>query len=379
MSIFREIFEGTEWEALGGKIVETLRAESVLVTSLPEAGQRFFMNYLTLLIREKNEQVLFPFYTEILSQRTTINSLKSLLLQKITQMFAFKKNVKNIEQALVELCEQDKSLIVILNRFEKLVKSPDTMSYLESLRGNFPRTINFLVSCDINCITNPGLYLQAGMITSSNVYYLPQFREKEIKHSIAVLNKYYNWNVPESYNKLIYSLSGGVSGLIKYTMKYIHSFGVGNCSAENIVAHTPALAKKLHIIMKSLSDAKLLVDGRFNYENKDILKKLGVIDEAGTLRIDLLAPLLSEDVLNVKKVKHHLTIQEEKIFNILSARRDEVVSLDEISFQLWGSNIPAKYSMWALYKSMSKLNKKLKKYNLAAKNYRNRGYQLKHV
>lgn len=71
-----------------------------------------------------------------------------------------------------------------------------------------------------------------------------------------------------------------------------------------------------------------------------------------------------------------LSSQENKIYKILKDNPDKIYSCDEISDILWGKESSEKYSLWSIYKTISKLNNKIKNFGFYIRNFKGRGYSI---
>ncbi len=127
-----------------------------------------------------------------------------------------------------------------------------------------------------------------------------------------------------------------------------------------------------------MAENDLIVEGEYNLKYKDILLKLGMIDESNNGTVLLLNDFMqSERGGDLKKdLKKELSAQEYKLFKIFENSFNDLISLEELSLKLWENSPDVEYSMWATYKLISNLNKKIKERGYSIKNFRGRGYML---
>lgn len=96
---------------------------------------------------------------------------------------------------------------------------------------------------------------------------------------------------------------------------------------------------------------KIKQKGALIKESNDYLKKLGFV-YATKLEV-------SKESVKVNNFKVNLTISEEKILELMYAKRGDVVTFDEIGNKLWEAN-PDKFSYYAISRTVSDIRRKFK-------------------
>ncbi len=377
---YRQFYKAPYWDLFTKKVYDRLQAESVLITGLPEAGHRFFLKYIQELFqkdKKRTDTLLVPF--EIIPGKTSIDDLGKIIKQLILYQLKSPKHLEKLscEEIIREvITRKNKKILFIINRLDHLQDLPESIIFLEALRAIDPLSINFLIGCDASCITNPEKYQPAGILTFANIFVLPRFNTEGIKTTLKTFKKAYNWEIPLKHAEFISELTAGLPGLLKYTAKYIHDHKRNSLNATDLYKE-PGVNFRVKNIYDTLTKYNLLQNNKLNTQKKNLLYALGATDKKNKLQIELLKPLLSPKKETQKTpLEKILSVQEQKIYKFLESQEEQIVTLDEISDHLWGKDVPVKYSLWAMYKTISSLRQKLEKYDLTIKNYRGRGYSL---
>ena len=377
--MFNDIFPGTRWDKFIKQICSKLQFESVLITGLPQVGLTSFLRNIEQRYDEiiKNDKTNI-IYFEIFSNRIQPSHLDKKIAELVRYKLKFPRYLDNLntEEIMYEITQRGERLLIITNRFQYLRSHHSSLEYLKMLRAIDPFKIRFLLGSDISFLTNVDSFAPAGVLASANAFVLPTLTHEETSETFKRYKKLYNWKVPISFSKEIYELSGGVCGLVKYISKYVHD---NNCKkiSENELLGNQAIFFKLKDIYDTLEDNFLIDNYSLHEAHNDILQEIGVIDSKHSLRIGLLKNLLtSPGKKQDKSIYRILSVQELKIFEFLNERPDHIFSLDELSEYMWGEHVTKKYSLWALYKVISNLNKKIKKYGYRIENFKGRGYSL---
>lgn len=378
--VYKKYFKKDHWGDFGLKVCKKLRKESVTVTCLPAGGKRYFLRHIIeyyKTITKDDQTIIISF--EILPSQNKIFHLSSTINKQINYHLNFPKYLEDLscEETLKEIVKRNNKLLIIINRFERLSPSPETMIFLESLRIIDPFKLRFFLGCDIGCITEPETYRPAGILTSANIEIIPPFNIKMTERSFEINNKIYEWKVPTYWSKQIYTLSGGNPGLVKYIIKFIHENKPSTLTTK-LLTTDPAINFKLKNIFEKLKKCGLIKGNNLDLTKADLLEKLGVINKNKKLRIKLLEPFLIKEQKEIKfpTLNKILSTQELQLFQLLNSNPEKIISLHEISKALWGRHEAKKYSLWAIYKVISTLSKKLNKSGMKIKNYRGRGYAL---
>lgn len=373
--MYKYLFPGPRWRKFDKKICSLLDKESILLTGIPHSGLTSYQKYFEEIypkISNDKKTIIISF--RILPNQTQIPFISSLIHEQLNYKLriSLKKNLLSTEKLIYEILKSGKRLLILVNQFQELQKSPETMIYLQSLRKINSSDVRFFITSDIAFLTNPFDYKDADSLVSANCIYLPALNPKEITSLMKSYKKNNNWHTPLSLSKQIYNFSGGNIGLVKYLIKYIS----GNKNVKfvnNDIIKYPAIKYKLNDIYNKLKENCLLNNSK---ESLEILKKLNVIDTNNHLKINLLKPLLVDDSASMTDIRKLLSSQEQNLYNLLNSRLNKIITLDEISKTIWGNEETEKFSLWSIYKVISNLGRKLKKFNMQIKNYKGRGYSL---
>ncbi|MBN2015384.1 helix-turn-helix domain-containing protein [Candidatus Dojkabacteria bacterium] len=375
--MYKYFFPGGRWDKFLQNTCQRLNYETVLITGLPHSGLTTFLKYV---------EDVYPSITK--KEKVVIISLDIIqkgikpgqLAKSIASKLRFKLNSPiyleslSSEELFSEIIKRGKEIIVILNRFQNLRLNPQNFDFLNSLRSINSLKVRFLISCDISCLTHPQSYKRAGTLASANQIILPSLNEKEIELSIKNYKKLFNWNVPLKFTREIFSLSGGNIGIAKYLIKYIHEYKKLN-NVDKLLKFQ-VLEYKVKDIYDKLQTYKLIKNGQLNYSRNEFLKKLYIIDKNNQFKIKILEPLVTKTEKSRPNLKKIFTMQEYRLYKLFTSNPDRIVTLDDISRELWGKEEEKKYSLWSIYKTLSNLRRKVKEIGLEIKNYRGRGYSL---
>jgi len=377
---YKNIFKKDHWGTFGSSVMELLNNESVLVTAIPAGGKRYFLRHIKTYYYDFNKDpdtVIISF--ELTPDLVSINKVS----QKIYEILSYKlQNPKYLEglsceEAIEEVISRSKRILFIINRLEWLKKHPETMIFLESLRIIDQLHIRFLIGCDISVLINPEQYQAAGILASSNVFVIPPFNTRKIELSIDIHNQIYHWKVDKKYTRRIKQLSGGNQGLTKYLFKYIHTNKGKDFSSQKLLGD-PGIRLKIVNIYEQLKGNNLIKDNELNMSQTHILINLNILNAEINPTIQLLEQYLStiRIELGSDRIEKLLSSQELILFRYLVENEEDIVSLEKIAQLVWGKYATKKYSLWALYKVISNLNKKIKKYGYRIENFKGRGYSL---
>lgn len=378
--MYEYFFPGKRWNKFLKKVCKILQKEPVLLTGLPHVGLTSFLKYVerkyATITKDDNTIVIS---IEIVSKTFDISDLEEKVIKKVNYTLNFPNFLRGLtcEEIIYEILSRNRNLLIIINRFQNLAKSEQSLIFLNTLRSINSLKIRFLIGCDLSCLTKPQKFIKASTLISANQTILPTLNEKEILLSIKNYKKMFDWEVPLKYSSEILNLSGGIIGLVKYIAKYLYLYKGTNFSIKHLAIY-PILEYKLKDIYKRLETNDLIIKNSLNQKNLLILRKLGIIDRNNRLKIELLKPFFKTEI-NQKKtydLKKLLSTQEYQLYQLFSSKPGEIISLDEISEKLWGEDEGRKYSLWSIYKTLSNLKRKIRKAGFEMKNYRDRGYAL---
>ncbi|MBU0708643.1 helix-turn-helix domain-containing protein [Patescibacteria group bacterium] len=321
------------------RVIEKLtKGENVLVSAMYGCGGKTFLNFFLRLAEENNlfDQILY-FDPEIES---------SNLVDFV------KKQIGAYSQ-----------MLVIIRHFDMVEDKINTLEKLNRLRQPRPDNLTYLVITNHKGILNPNDYFAQSSTFFSSQYQIEPFSFKQAKQMIQITANYYGWTIsPTQYSK-IFSLSGGIPRLIKHICKDLaeKNIKLGNI---NKLLQNPSILFQVNfitVLITTLSNPQL--------------ELLGIINE----KSEILSHLTEQYFKNfqsqlVKELYPNLTNSEKKVFTYLHQNQNKLVSLDKLGdlMEMNGYN----YSLWAIYKLISRLKPKIGKH-FDIINVKGRGYYLK--
>lgn len=262
--------------------------------------------------------------------------------------------------------ERKKGRVLVILRLSNQVKEKSLLlEQLNRLRQPFPERLVYLGITDHTGLTDPENYFGLTDFFFAERRYISPFDQVQTYSMIQILDNYYKWDTsPKLYNE-IFNLSGGIPSMIKFVTKYLYD---NKIIKENIKA---SLFLEDPIILFQLQYlTKLLLTN-----NHKQLVTLKIVDSDGRI----ISSLLEAHFKNFKsrfiiETLPELSPYEEKVLSFLYENKNSLVSIEKIGdlMEMTGYN----YSLWAIYKLISKLRKKLPE-NLILKNIRGKGYILR--
>lgn len=322
------------------KVLNSLNSrENVCVSAMIGCGGKTFANYfVSKFSRSHPSTKIFLFDPEV-SPLNIIDFTKAKLTSKLPQT------------------------IIIVKAFNKIANKDQVLEKLSGLQQSVSKKVVFLMITDHTGVTNPLQYFAKTSVFFANFYSLKPFTLKETIGEIEINNSYYGWHITPGLFLQIYQLSGGIPRLIKYICKDVAETN-GNLNKPNSFLNNPIIRFEIESLTK-------LVIGF----DSELLYKLGLTDENGQLKSQLLKQYIfsySSEFIN--RTYPELSQMELKIVSLLFESKNTVVPLEKIEdfFNIGGLAT----SQWAIYKLVSRINKKLKP-NLVITNLKGRGYIIK--
>ncbi|MBU0975809.1 MAG: helix-turn-helix domain-containing protein [Patescibacteria group bacterium] len=370
-------FATNKWEKYTERIISKLEKESVLITGLPQVGINTYIGYLRDIYEAKIKSEKSIIISIELYRFNNIPDLESRIIEIINQNLGSPKTLEGsgVEDILRKLTSQNFKILFILYRLDNLLPHQHVFTFLQTLRAVNPLLVSFLSTADISCLTSPEKYVKAGPLASSNIELFPLLDLEELEKTIQGFKKMYSWNIPDELLPEIYELSGGVRGLCKYICKYISDHSPKELNPEDLIGYT-GIGFRTKEIYEKLVETDLIEKGSLNTNRKEILGRIGVLDKEGNLRIELLQPYLKQAFSAEIQRYKDLSNQERDVFQYFREHSSKIITVDEIANLLWGDEEQEKFSLWAIYKMISNLNRKIKNFGFEIINYRGRGYQL---
>ncbi len=179
---------------------------------------------------------------------------------------------------------------------------------------------------------------------------LDSFDHEGTKHIIEINNKLYNWHIPLDLSKKVFELTGGNPRLTKYVCKTLEDNSLEFIDKPSEMVKLDPLAMKLGLYAQYFWELEL-----------DHLKMLGMINAENKVFSQLVEIFLSRfSTSEVDNLVTGLSRKEKQVLSILILNKGRLVPRDKIDFLL---NLNAdNYSLWASYKAMDRLKKKVKEF-----------------
>ena len=316
-----------------------LKGENVSVSAIRGCGLNTAINFLLRLFEEDKvfDKVLF---------------------------FNGGKDADIVEKVQSAMEEQTQRILVVIRWFENVPNKSDLAEELSEIRQPHPEKLVFLISSDHTGIINPELYFAHSRIFVNASFRIDPFDKQSVFTMLKVTNDYYGWPITEKDYERIYELSGGIGRFLKRISKNMAERQMKLDDLESFQSNSSILFQ-LNYLTKLLMqlDTKQLQD-------------LKLIDKDKKIRSELLRDYFVNRYTNelVEQVGGSLSRIEERIFSWLYENRGKVLSLDKVADLLEMSE--EKFSLWVLYKQMSRLRGKLKG-RFELENVKGRGYLLK--
>lgn len=313
-------------------------------------------------------------FVVIEGERITGDDLIHQIAAKCVDLSIFLEH-KEVIESRIKMRDPHLTLIAIqsaikgLNRGQRLVI---IIYETEKILDNNPQAINFLLqlwNTDRNqplskvslCfIASPILKDKVKQTSWSSIrsaieektICFPLFNNKETEYLRTRIEKLSGYKINQNIHALAKELSGGHTVLYRL----LSQLSFEELSKLEINKFHPSLDGVIETIWNGLSEIE---------------------KQNGEFEIPLLPPIKkSFEVVNDENIPP-LTAQQKLIFDYLHSHTGQVITRDEIAEIVWGKSWQAKYSDWAIDRSMSNLKSKLSKTNYQILTLRNRGYLLK--
>lgn len=363
------------WDKISEKIAIIAEKECVNVISLPSGGRGFILslveaNYQKHTKDKDTISISLDIWHGEITQKILSEKIRNLLNDK----FQGKSKSSELESVIREILESKKRILIILDHFERLKGYPQTMSLLEAIREMDHLNIRLILGSDVSTAINTEDYKTSGLLTKLNRIFIPSLNENETNDLINILQDHFGWKVPKEFYKDIYSLSGGNPGLIKYILKHIYT--TNNISLNKLLADEE-IRYKLERIQKSLSLKSSIELNNPKNTILSVLIETRACNKNKQLKSSLLQEYIKQnDISDASVPESKLSAQEFKLLELFKSKPKQIITLDEIAKALWGEHAERRYSQWAIYKQISKLNNKLKATGQKIVNIKTRGYRL---
>jgi DNA-binding winged helix-turn-helix (wHTH) protein len=360
-------------------------------------------------------------FIDVASQNKNV---KKDVIKKYSKIFGsenatYSLLLDNLKRLLRETTDSGLEAVFFVGEFDEL-RFASTVFYnnLKSLwSGLYPRLhYIFLLRERVTRQENVSKWGELNEAIMQNILYIPLCSKKNREYIIDRLSKQYNVNVSEAQRKTILNLCGGHPYMIKVALRFLahHSveetsdFKVGKLLSEYYELQSVARGildvrseREKKVLLSIATEKGVISDLR---EILTFLKNLELIKETKEKGYQVFGQLFKDAILNFsgkrsgeeitgnlqinketgavlingKTVEEAFTRQEYSVLSSFLKNDNKLFSRDEIGEVLWGKESYEKYSDWAIDQLMSKLRKKLKKFDSISHltTVRGRGYKL---
>lgn len=368
--MFDYIYKKNNWIKFNTKNLSLLNKQSVTITGLPFSGITSYHRYILSKLMKKKEK---PIIIDI-SFLDKVDILKKIIFQLESEINSIKQ-VDDIRETIKTELDSGKEFIFCIDRIQNIRNSKENQQFLQSIRALNPVRVKFFSTCNLSVLTNPKDYLLLGSVISENI--IPT-KVNNLEDTISLIKSFssqYQWKIHNKYFKKIHQLTGGLVGLVKSVCNYIDD----EKSLErnlNTIRKYPNIDFKISEIKQVLKSNELTKDNKLDFNKLDILRELGLINHRKQYRIKLLDFSKSSGPIDRDILQKKLTLQENQLFSHFKNNQNEITSPEDIGEILWKDKANDKYSLWAIYKVIANLRKKLKPFNYKIENHHGRGYSL---
>jgi hypothetical protein len=210
---------------------------------------------------------------------------------------------------------------------------------------------------------------------------MPLYSKADIKHFIKSLVTDWQLQISEAEIEEIWQLCGGNNILVKDLCRGKRANPLTDIAT---LSQNETFRWKSQIYYQALgqNNQRLLINGQdladfpLRLENGSLpgfLKQMLQAQKQNSLIINA-----DEISFNQRELTHHFTKLEQKLLHQLHQQQQSTKSREEVAEIIWGQAWADKYSDWAIDQTISRLRKKLARYNLplSIKTQRGRGYVL---
>jgi len=324
------------------KVIENLiRGENVCISVISGFGVKTLFNFLDFNISNDNLfDHVFVYDPEI-----------------------EKGNLLEFTKGVISEFPDDNKLIIV-RFFEQTKHKSEILEKLDSLRRRSPKSLVFLVFADHSAIIDTNEYQARSTIFFTEIFYMKPFDKNQSEKMIKSLTNFYGWRTDENLYEKIYSISGGIPRIIKYVVKEIYETRTPINNFEKFLS-SPHISFQLELLTKLLIKLP-----------KKKVEMLGLVVK-GKIKSKLLQHYFLNYQNNLaKQLFINLTKQESKILSFLLENQGVILQVDKIADLIEMAD--EKYSLWAIYKLISRLKGKVKKY-FEIQNFKGQGYMLQNT
>ena len=258
----------------------------------------------------------------------------------------------------------NKNKLVIARFFEQTRDKNEILEKLDSLRRRTPKSLVFLVFTDHSATTNTVEYQAKSTVFFAEIIYMKPFDRLQSEKMIKSLVNFYGWRINDNLYERIFTVSGGIPRLIKYICKETYESGTPLDNFGKFLSH-PQISFQLDLLTKLLIKLP-----------KEKINILG-LTQKGKIKSKLLKHYFQNYQNDlVKQIFSNLTKQESRLLTYLLENANAIVSIDKMAELIEMTD--EDFSLWAIYKLISRLKVKIKKY-FEIINHKGNGYILQKI
>ena len=287
----------------------------------------------------------------------------------------------NIQKYILDLFDKKKHITFLISSPNVYEKLPPIVSYVwksiwEVMRKppENPCSLIFLLHSKCPSIEKyESFFDRLKIIMTENCIYFPVL---DMEDSLYTINRFCHFTklkLEEKFKKDIYRLTGGFYPLITHSIKVLSSTKTSiNKRIIKSLEDNNLVEQHINLLWKSLANSqsaeikKALV--KLKAGNDSTLYKLGIFNKSGEIKSVWIRDFVKKKkYLKIDRgeltIKKYLKGKEYLVFRKMYSNRGNLTTRDEIADALWGKKANEKYSDWAIDKTISRIRKKLKKYN----------------
>ncbi len=344
--------------------------------SIPRKCSKILADYLGKQNVEKSVFLIFDtenydqenyhkFYKEINLQLSQHNIPKSIINNKSKEEDEY---VKFLDKCMMLL---NKSFtIYIITRYAKTTNDIDKRLLKEILKIQSLNRSKIRLIFSVYRDTHTSV---CNEIKSKSVYtltYIPLLTKNDIEYQIKKYFFEYNLGTPrQELIDFVSYHSGGLGGLIKPIL--IENLSKEDPKKYKVPLNVNTIVKEILEVLtgdeieylKELSNNKkptIQIDKKY-ITNTGLINSPGLIEKIIKNTLDLQDE--KKDTIELPiEITNNLTPTQYRIFKLLSAKKGEIVSRDEIAEEIWLEKVREKYSDWAIDRHIYKLRRLLAKH-----------------
>lgn len=340
-----------------------VKKRSVCIYGMPGCGLDFFLKTARSRLEKKlkNQGKVFFFETYLYP-----DNIKKAIKRTLASKLSFNNSNQDFIQSVEDYLTRKKVIVVLAHAQNLITNQKNALALLLRLRNLSSDHFSVLSSCDSSIISENDRYLATGQDLFSHLIKIPPFGFQGTKRILKANQTFYGFRYPETVFRKIHRLSGGNPALIKHLGQVVDRLGKQVLSRPKVLIKTPSLKVKLNDLAQAVLS-----------EPRETLRRIDVLDSQDKIFSPLLALYLkSYELENIVNLFPQLTKQERKILTYFIKNKNKVVDKDRISFLMGLSE--ENFSLWALYKAISRLKNKIKDhYQLV--NFKNKGYMIQPI